>query len=117
DHGPQRPPPRIFTRLQTTEQTLAPGLLTTQFWFDLEVRNASIRTLVCECDPTLQPEEVRLPNLESWKLLPGPTPAHPSTLLVHARDWFKGGTLQVRCLAPLASQGRWTCPQIRLLHG
>src|SRR5262249_14861819 len=61
------------------------------------------------------PETVQLPNLESWKLQPGATSSDPSTLVIQCGEPFKGGTLQVRCLAPPGSGGRWTFPQVRLV--
>src|SRR5207249_2515668 len=34
---------------------------------------------------------------------------------IRLREPFQGGPLQVRCLAPLSSQGTWTSPGLRLL--
>ncbi|HMC66199.1 MAG TPA: hypothetical protein VKI65_14780 [Gemmataceae bacterium] len=121
--GPDRPPPRIFTRSQLSEYVLPPGQGGTdspydaKFTFDLELRDAAIQTLICECDPALQPQEVILSSLESWKLQRGSTPSAPSVLTIQTREPFKGGMFQfeVRCLALWASRERWTCPKVTLV--
>src|SRR5262249_13832839 len=123
ERGADRPPPCIFMRSQRSEYVLPPGQggadfpYDVNFTFDLELRDAAIRTLICECEPALQPQEVILSSLESWKLERGSTPGAPSVLTIQTREPFKGGMFQVRCLALWASRELWTCPKVKLVGG
>jgi hypothetical protein len=117
--GNGRPAPLILARQRTT-QRLAPDGLEATFEFSLEVLRQAARELVCECDPALRPREVLVAGLDGWDIKPDPRPDAPSVLTVRLREPFRGGTLQVRCVAPLgpsparAGAFEWTCPGVRL---
>jgi hypothetical protein len=117
--GPGRPAPLVFAR-QHTVQSLAPDGLEASFEFSLEVLHQGLRELVCECDPALRPREVLVAGLEGWDVKPGPRPDAPALLTVRLSEPFRGGTLQVNCVAPLgpapapAGAFEWACPGVRL---
>jgi hypothetical protein len=100
--GPGRPEPVVLTRRLKTTQDLRPEGLEARYEFDLEVLHQGVSEVRCECDPALRPCEVSVRNLESWEVKPGATPGAPSLLIARFREPFREGTLQVRCLAPLA---------------
>ncbi|MBY0522421.1 MAG: hypothetical protein K2R98_03445 [Gemmataceae bacterium] len=112
--GPNLPTPLVLSRLQT-KQELTPGQLQAEFDFDVEVLHGAVSELRCECGPGLRPYDVTIRNLESWELRAG-APTAPSTLIIRLREPFQGGSLQVRCLAPLATDKVWTSPGVRLLN-
>lgn len=103
----------VLAPLQT-RQDLGPDMLRAEFKFNLEMVRTSRREFRLECDPTLQPYEVDIGNLESWDLRRGGKPDAPSLLTVRLREPFRGGPLVVRCLGPLSTQQPWTCPGVRL---
>jgi hypothetical protein len=117
--GPGRPAPLVLAR-QHTVQSLAPDGLEASFEFSIEVLHQGVRELVCECDPVLRPREVLVAGLEGWDVKPGPTPDAPARLTVRLSEPFRGGTLQVNCVAPLrkapAAGGPfdWVSPGVRL---
>jgi hypothetical protein len=91
----------LFARTRTV-QRLDPEGLTALYQIDLEARHQGVVELVCACDPVLRPVQVLAPRLDRWKVEPG-APGQPTLLTVRLREPVREGSLQVRCLAPLAN--------------
>lgn len=111
--GPGQPPPLVLSRLQT-RQDLKSDQVAADFDFNLEVTELGVRELQFDCDPALWPYEVNVRGLETWETRPPAQPGKPSTLVVHLREPFQGGSLQLRCLACAGRNQPWTCPGVRL---
>jgi hypothetical protein len=108
-----RPGALVLAPLQT-RQDLGPDMLRAEFKFNLEMVRTSRREFRLDCDPTLQPYEVDIADLETWDLERATKAGASSVLTVRLRESFRGGPLVVRCLAPLSTQQPWTCPGVRL---
>jgi hypothetical protein len=113
---------RVVLSKLKTRQELHPDFLRAEYQFELKVTRGGTRELLFEYDPSLQPYEVVVPELESWELCPGVASTAPGLLAVHLRKPLEEDKLEIRCLAPVGRNvgGRrpgavyWTSPGIRL---
>ena len=125
---PQQIAPLLLALLQTS-QRITPERLLADFDFQVEIVHTSIRELVFDCDPSLQPYDVSIQNadLKSWKFkeaprgerdaaLEGDKSQQSATLVVQLREPFQGNLqgLKIRCLAPFPGDKPWTSPTLRL---
>jgi hypothetical protein len=107
------PKPLLLAQLEN-RQDLRPDSIQAEFDFKVEVPHGGVRELVFECDSALRPYEVEVANLETWQWQPPRPPARAATLTVHLRQTLRGGSLRLRCLAPLPADSVWNCPSVRL---
>ena len=112
----------VIRASQQTVQVLTPTGLDATFTFTLQALHQGARELVFDCDPELRPYDVTAPGLEKWEVV-APVPDRPTPhLLVRLADPLEEGTVQVRCLAPLAAAVgpnpvTWTSPGMHLRQG
>ncbi len=120
--APGRPPALVLAQLQSTQQ-LAPHCQLARYEFQVEVLHGSLKQLVFDHDPTLEPYEVTVARgeLQGWQ--PDRKAARPGqhALKVLLREPYQGGLqplrVTVQCLAPLRRDkgGRaWASPGMRL---
>lgn len=120
--------PLVLSQLQSAQQ-ITPERVAADFEFQVEVLRTTVRELVFDCDPALQPYEVSMRNadLSDWEFKEAPPPSDaagkkgtgalkPATLIVHLREPFQGSLqgLKIRCLAPRVTDKPWTSPSIYL---
>jgi hypothetical protein len=116
----------LFVSQLQARQQITPDRLAADFDFQIEVLHTSVRELVFDCDPSLQPYEVSIRNahLKAWdfkaaekkvEMAPKPALQQPATLTVRLREPFQGTVqgLKIRCLAPRPMDQPWTSPTIR----
>jgi hypothetical protein len=112
-----RPGALVFARSLQTSQTLGPDRLEASFDFLLEVVRPPLAEIVCECDPLLEPIEVRLQSeeLATWSFLPA-NGEQPGRLLIRIMEPLERNSLslRIRAVAPPALSKDWTSPGIRL---
>src|SRR5262245_21731256 len=110
-------PPLVLASLQAVQE-LTPDGVEAEYRFSIRALHQGVQELRCEYDPALRPYDVTAPGLETWKPSePAPGGAGPGVLEVRLREPLQGGTLQVRCRAPLAEAAgtaRWTSPGLWL---
>lgn len=116
---PGEAPPLVLATLATRLE-LEPDIARADFDFELEIPHEAVRDFVFECDPALRPYEVVVRNrgLESWETRSPAGPNQPALVAVKLREPFRDGLLpleiQLRCLAPLATDTVWHSPGVRL---
>ncbi len=121
-------PPLFLTQVQT-KQVLTPERMTADYEFQVDILHTTVRELVFDCDPSLQPYEVSLLSgvLKDWEYKVAPPPQKapgkkgnavqkPATLVVRLREPFQGTLpgLRIRCLGPSPASAAWTSPSLRL---
>jgi hypothetical protein len=101
-------PPLILSKVSATHE-VKPDLVQVDFDLKLEVPHRAIQQpLVFEFDPPLRPVEVSASNLDSWEL------STDSQVRVRLRRPFQGGSVQIRCLAPLSATRIWHFPRLNV---
>ncbi len=107
-------------------QRLSPDGLETTSLFNVEALGQDVRELVCEYDPLLRPVEVQAPEIERWDTLPVAA-QQPGRLMIRLGKPLREGVIEIRCVAPLASElptepqpnraivVPWTSPSLQLL--
>ena len=118
--------PLVMAQLQARQQ-VTPERLTADFDFQVEVLHTTIRELIFDCDPSLQPYDVSIRNvdLQDWEFKEAkegerrgvsPPVQEPATLVIHLREPFQGTLqgLKIHCLAPRPADKPWSSPTIRL---
>ncbi|VTS06599.1 hypothetical protein [Tuwongella immobilis] len=114
--APDQPKPLIRTR-GFSRIELLPGRCQTSYELDIETLHGPISQLTLECDPRLQPYDVRINQRESWEILPNPDPSQPSRLVIKMATPFQGGRLEVLAFAPMPmtpDAPRWSLPEIQI---
>jgi hypothetical protein len=110
----------LLTARLESKQYLTPDGLEAEYLFQLRAMHQEVRTLECECDPSLRPYEVVAPGLEKWELQSNGTTNSRTRLIIQLREPLRTGFFTVRCAAPLRRGDKpddaWTSPGIRLLH-
>src|SRR5262249_62096050 len=92
--------PLVVVGKQTTVQVLEPDALEALYTFHLEVLRRGARELTCECDPSLRPFEVSVPNLDKWELQDPTNPGAPALLRLWPREPRHEGELEAHRLRP-----------------
>ncbi len=118
--------PLLLSSLQTRQQT-TPGKLLSDFEFQIEVLHTTVRELVFDCDPSLEPYELSAGNadLKDWefkiedkqgRVAAGPKEGRAATLVVYLREPFQGTLqgLKIRCFQSRPADKWWVSPFMRL---
>jgi hypothetical protein len=100
NEGKTGPAPIILAHQKTT-QNLTPDGMEATFEFALEMLHLGVQELVCSCDPSLEPLDIHIPQLDSHDLIPGKRPGEPSELVIRLKRPIHEGILTIHCLAPL----------------
>ena len=114
---PARPGPNPLPLVRTaTTQTICPDAVEARFELDVEVLHQSLKELVFDCDPGLEPYDVNGRHIEGWEVIRGT----PRRLLVRLREPLRSDRFTIDCLAPLHSTAgtgstTWTSPSLRLV--
>jgi hypothetical protein len=117
------PAPTLFARIHST-QKLNPERLDVEHEFQVDVPHGSIRELILEGDPGLQPYQVVLANGEvlnwRWKEIPGKKEGKPSgaasgLMTIQFEQPLRSlQGLRVRSLMARHSSNLWTSPALRV---
>ncbi len=99
---PARPGPNPLPLVRTvTTQTICPDAVEARYELDVEVLHQSLKQLVFECDPGLEPYDVNGRHIEGWEVMRGT----PQRLVVRLREPLRGDRFTIDCLAPVRSAG------------